>query len=213
MRSKIAMCVTALVCGLGPPVAFSQATPTVHGNIQGPYRLSIVEVCEATGANCSLSFVDAKEGDNVPQMVRDYLVKQPPSLLTRHGPPQVNVLATCAGGWLASVQAQKGSVEQGGVINGYAAVCGYVGEEGALKALMDACDSQIPGGCRQATQISVVWGKWDGVALNGRETHPGRPYQAWAYPGGMSCESSLPIVESSKCMGVAAFRLRQAGIP
>ncbi len=213
MRSLIAVCATALACGLGPLVALSQTAPTVHGNIQGPYRLSIVEVCEASGANCSLSFVDSKEGDMVPVMVKDYLMKQPPSLLTRHGPPQVNLLATCAGGWLASIQAQKGTVEQGGVINGYAAVCGYASEEGALKALLDSCDAQIPGGCRQATQVSVVWGKWDGVALNGRETHPGKPYQAWAYPGGMSCESKLPIVESSTCMGVAAFRLRQAGIP
>ena len=213
MRSMIAVLSTVLACGVSPQAAWSQTMQTVHGNIQGPYRLSIVEVCEATGANCSLSFVDSKEGDNVPRMVRDYLVKQPPSLLTRQGPPRVNLLATCAGGWLASVQAQKGTVDEGGVINGFAAVCGYVSEEGALKALLDACDSQIPGGCRQATQISVVWGKWDGVALNGRETHPGRPYQAWAYPGGMSCESKLPIVESSKCLGVAAFRLRQAGIP
>lgn len=213
MRSRFAVCVTALVCGLSSQAALSQTTPAVHGNIQGPYRLSIVEVCEATGGNCTLSFVDSKEGDNVPVMVRDYLMKQPSSLLTRHGPPQVNLLASCAGGWLASAQAQKGSVEQGGVINGYAVVCGNVSEEGALKALLDACDLQIPGGCRQATQISVVWGKWDGLALNGRETHPGRPYQAWAYPGGMSCESKLPIVEGSKCMGVAAFRLRQAGIP
>lgn len=213
MRSMIAVFSTALACGLGLQMALAQTTQTVHGNIQGPYRLSFVEVCEATGANCSLSFVDAKEGDNVTLMVRDYLMKQPTSLLTRHGSPKVSLLATCAGGWLASVQAQKGTVEQGGVINGYAAVCGYVSEDGALKALLDACDSQIPGGCRQATQLSVVWGKWDGVALGGRETHPGKPYQAWAYPGGMSCESKLPIVESSKCIGVAAFRLRQAGIP
>lgn len=212
MRSTIAVLTASLACSLASSAASAQTT-TVNGNIQGPYRLSIVETCEASGANCTLAFVDSKEGDDVPVMVRDYLMKQPASTLTRHGPPQVNLLATCAGGWLASVQAQKGTVEQGGVINGYAAVCGYVSEEAALKALMDACDAQIPGGCRQATQLSVVWGKWDGVALNGRETHPGRPYQAWAYPGGLSCESKLPIVESSTCLGVAAFRLRQAGIP
>ena len=180
----------------------------VYGDVRSPYRLSIVQLCTPVNRRCSLAFVDTRDGDDAAALVREYY---------RHtgGKPTPNVTtqATCAGGWIASIAAEQGTVAGGGILRGQALVCGYVSAAAALKSVLDACNAQIPGGCRQANRVNVVWDYWDGDKPNSSATDPGRPYEAVMHAGSEACESALPLVESPACKGSAAVQLRAAGLP
>ena len=184
------------------------AAQVVYGDIRSPYRLSIVQLCSPNNGKCTLAFVDTRDGDDAAALVRDYYRRT-----GGKATPNVSTQATCASGWIASAMAEQGSVAAGGISRGQAEVCGYVSAPAALKAVLDACDAQTAGGCRQATRINVVWGYWDGLKPNGRETDPGRPYEAATHSGGGACDSTLPLVESPACKAQAAVQLRAAGMP
>ena len=184
------------------------AAQVVYGDVRSPNRLSIVQLCSPTRGRCNLAFVDTREGEDAAALVRDYFRRT-----GGQATPNVTTQATCAGGWIARVEAEQGTVATGGILRGQAAVCGYVTAAAALKALLDVCDTQIAGGCRQASRLNVVWGYWDGLKPNGREADPGRPYEAATHSGGDACDSTLPLVESPSCKAQAAVQLRAAGVP
>lgn len=183
-------------------------SPRVYGDVRSPNRLSIVQLCNPNNRRCTLAFVDTRQGDDAAALVRDYYRRT-----GGQATPNVTTQATCGGGWIARVAAEQGSVAGGGILRGQALVCGYVSAAAALKALMDACDVQIPGGCRQANHVNVAWGYWDGLKPNGAVADPGRPYEAAMHTEGQSCDSALPLVESPACNGVAAVQLRGVGLP
>ena len=170
-------------------------------------RLSLVQICAPTGGQCTLAFVDSLPADNVSQLVRDYF-----SRTSRAPTPQVTVESNCAPGWVASVLSEQGSVAGGGLLHAQAAVCGHPTPSSAINTALDVCDAKTSGGCRKSTRIKVVWGQWQGNKLAGREMEPGRPYEAWAYAGGMRCESPVPVVASAACSEDAAAALRAAGV-
>ena len=182
--------------------------PRVYGDVRSPNRLSIVQLCNPNNRRCTLAFVDTREGDDAASLVRDYYRRT-----GGEATPNVTTQATCAGGWIARISAEQGTVAGGGILRGQALVCGYVSAPAALRALLDACDLQIPGGCRQANHVNVAWGYWDGLTPNGSVTEPGRPYEAATHTQGQSCDSALPLVESPACTGSAAVLLRAAGLP
>lgn len=184
------------------------ASQVTYGDIRSPYRLSIVQICSPHNGKCTLAFVDIRDGDDAATLVRDYFRRT-----GGKATPNVTTQANCAGGWIASVTTEQGSVAGGGIMRGQAEVCGYVSAASALKAVLDACDAQTAGGCRQASRVNVTWGYWDGLKPNGRETDPGRPYEVATHAGGESCASVLPLVESPSCKGQAAVQLRAAGLP
>lgn len=184
------------------------ASQPVYGDIRSPYRLSIVQICSPINGKCALAFVDIRDGDDAATLVRDYFRRT-----GGKATPNVTTQANCAAGWIASVITEQGSVAGGGIMRGQAQVCGYVSAASALRAVLDACDAQTAGGCRQANRISATWGYWDGLKPNGRETDPGRPYEIATHAGGESCESVVPLVESPSCKGAAAVQLRTAGLP
>ena len=170
-------------------------------------RLSLVQICAPTGGNCTLAFVDSLPTDNVSQLVRDYF-----SRTSRAPAPQVTVESQCAPGWVASVLSEQGSVAGGGLLHAQSAVCGHPTPASAINAALNVCDDKTSGGCRKSNRIKVVWGQWQGNKLAGREMEPGRPYEAWAYAGGMRCESPVPVVASATCSEEAAAALRAAGV-
>ena len=182
--------------------------PRVYGDVRSPNRLSIVQLCTPTNRRCTLAFVDTRDGDDAAALVREYFRRTGGAAT-----PNVTTQATCAGGWIARVAAEQGTVAGGGILRGQALVCGYATAAAALKALLDACDAQIPGGCRQANHVNVAWGHWDGLTPNGSVADPGRPYEAATHTEGQSCDSALPLVESPACTGSAAVQLRAAGLP
>lgn len=170
-------------------------------------RLSLMQICGPTGAKCTLAFVDSNPTEDVSRLVRDYFVR------TGTTPtPQVSVESNCATGWVASVLSEQGTVLGGGLLHAQAAVCGHPDAMSAINKALDICDAQTSGGCRKSSRIKVVWGMWDGRKLAGRDLDPGRPYEAWNYPGGQSCESIVPVVESGTCSRTAAETLRRAGV-
>lgn len=178
---------------------------TTRVNTDG--RLSLVQICSPNGGNCTLAFVDSVPTDNVSQLVRDYF-----SRINRSPIPQVSVESNCAPGWVASVMSEQGSVLGGGLLHAQAAVCGHPTPASAINKALDVCDAKTSGGCRKSSRIKVVWGQWTGNKLAGRELEPGRPYEAWAYAGGMTCESPVPIVTSVSCSAQAATAVKAAGV-
>ncbi len=111
-------------------------------------------------------------------------------------PPATPVPAPCGAGWMASAMAVAGTVQGGGILQGKAAVCGYRSAAQALMAVLDTCDAQTAGGCRQANSLKVVWGQGDGVTMHGSET----------------CESVLPLVATASCTEAAVSQLRAVGV-
>ncbi len=170
-------------------------------------RLSLVQICAPTGGKCTLAFVDSRPTDNVSQLVRDYFTRT-----TNLPAPQVSVESNCAPGWVASVMSEQGSVLGGGLLHAQSAVCGHPTGASAINTALDVCDAKTSGGCRKSTRIKVVWGQWRGGKLAGRDLEPGRPYEAWAYAGGMQCESPVPIVASATCSDEAAAAVKAAGV-
>ncbi len=111
-------------------------------------------------------------------------------------PPATPVLAPCGAGWMAWATSVAGTVQAGGLLQGKASVCGYPTADAVLNAVLDTCDAQTAGGCRQATSLKVVWGQGDGEKMN----------------TSTSCESKLPLVVSASCPDAAASQLRAAGV-
>ena len=170
-------------------------------------RLSLMQICSANGTKCRLAFVDSNPTDDVSRLVREYFIR------TGTTPaPQVSIESNCGQGWVASVRSEQGSVLGGGLLHAQSAVCGYPQASDAINKALDRCDAQTSGGCRTSSRIKVVWGLWDGRKLPGRDRDPGRPFEAWNYPGGQSCESTVPVMESGTCSRAAATTLRQAGV-
>lgn len=194
--------------GALPAQAPGNAQPVVFGDVRSPLRLAIVQICSPINHKCELAFVDTRDGDDPAKLVRDYFHRT-----GGKATPNVTTQAVCAAGWIASASAEQGSVAGGGVARGQAEVCGYTSAALALKAALDACDAQTAGGCRQANHVRIAWGYWDGLKPNGRDSDPGRPYDAAKHAGGESCDSPVPLVESVACPGAAAVQLRAAGLP
>lgn len=186
-----------------PPIMPLGESPRVENT----GRLSLVQICAPTGGNCTLAFVDSLPTDNVSKLVTDYFART-----ARTPVPQVTVESNCSTGWVASVLSEQGSVAGGGLLHAQAAVCGHPTPESAINKALDVCDAKTSGGCRKSTRIKVVWGQWTGNTLAGRDLEPGRPYEAWAYAGGMVCESPVPIVVSANCSREAATAVRAAGV-
>ncbi len=175
--------------------------------VENTGRLSLVQICAPTGGNCTLAFVDSLPADNVSKLVSDYFART-----ARTPAPLVSVESNCSAGWVASVLSEQGTVLGGGLLHAQAAVCGHPTPESAINKALDVCDAKTSGGCRKSTRIKVVWGQWTGTKLAGRDLEPGRPYEAWAYAGGMVCESPVPIVVSPSCSNAAASAVRAAGV-
>jgi len=208
-RSLFALAILAAsaVLACRPAAASNEAgtpTGTVHGNIESAYRLAIVHACRPAGQNCRLGFVDTLKNDDVAALVGRHLGQGRPG----EG-PSVEVLAVCAGSWLASVSVAADGGGQAAPA-GASAVCGYSSARAALSAALDACDSQTGGACRRSGRLRASWGHWDGRELPGRERNPGMPYDSW--PGGLACESPLPLQVSPSCSEQAAAALRDAGV-
>ena len=175
--------------------------------VENTGRLSLVQICGPTGGNCTLAFVDSLPADNVSKLVSDYFART-----SRTPAPQVSVESNCSPGWVASVMSEQGTVLGGGLLHAQAAVCGHPSSASAINKALDVCDAKTSGGCRKSSRIKVVWGQWTGSKLAGRDLEPGRPYEAWAYAGGMGCESPVPIVASPSCSNEAAAAVRAAGV-
>ena len=210
------LCVTLTACAptTPPGLNVSKQNPTPpttplseSPRVENTGRLSLVQICSPTGGNCTLAFVDSLPADNVSKLVTDYFARA-----ARTPTPQVSVESNCSAGWVASVFSEQGTVVGGGILHAQAAVCGHPTPESAINKALDVCDAKTSGGCRKSTRIKVVWGQWTGNKLAGRDLEPGRPYEAWAYAGGMVCESPVPIVVSPSCSNAAASAVRAAGV-
>jgi len=210
----LALTLTACAPTTAPGLNVSTQTPapatpplSESPRVENSGRLSLVQICAPTGGSCTLAFVDSLPTDNVSKLVTDYFART-----ARTPVPQVMVESNCSTGWVASVLSEQGSVVGGGLLHAQAAVCGHPTPESAINKALDVCDAKTSGGCRKSTRIKVVWGQWTGNTLAGRDLEPGRPYEAWAYAGGMVCESPVPIVVSANCSREAATAVRAAGV-
>lgn len=225
--SRLSPFVLLAVAACGAAAASNEAgtpTGTVHGNVETAYRLAIVHVCQPAGSHCRLGFVDTLKNDDVAALVGRRLGQGRPG----EG-PSVQVLAVCAGSWLASVSRQEapgagvgvaggggeaasgpGDPAASGAPAGSSAVCGYNSARAALSAALDACDSQTGGACRRSGRLRASWGQWDGRALPGRDSDPGAVYDTW--PGGTACDAALPLQASPSCGEQAVRALREAGV-
>ncbi len=181
-----------------PPPNPTGTPMTVHGNIEGPNRLAIVQVCEP-GGGCQLSFVDTLKQDDVPELVRRARGAGRPGT-----DPSVTVLALCAANWVASVRVGDASSPSQGM------VCGYPTELAALQAAFTACDKQLGRRCAAEPQAQVSWGKWDGRNLPGRDQAPGKLYAVWDQQGAQVC--ALQQGRAGSCNAAAADTLGKAGI-
>jgi hypothetical protein len=173
-------------------------------------QLILAQVCEpaASGDQCILAFADTRAGQEPSSQVTAYFQRS-----TSRPPPKVTVESTCAPGWLASIVSEQGSAQGGGVMQAQAAVCGHPSAGVALTALLNACDGQTQGGCRQSTRVKIAWGRWDGTHPPGREVDIGRPFDAGAFADGQACDSVLPLSESGQCASMSAVQLRLIGLP
>lgn len=182
-----------------PPSPDPTGTPmTVHGNIEGPNRLAVVQVCEPGGA-CRLSYVDTLKQDDIPALVMSQRGQGRPGT-----DPSVTVLALCAGNWVAAVQAGSEAQPVQGM------VCGYPTELAALQAAFGSCDKQAGRSCAAEPDVQVSWGKWDGRNLPGRDEAPGKLYSVWDQQGAQVCR--LQAGEAKSCNAAAADTLRRAGV-
>jgi hypothetical protein len=152
----------------------------------GELKLSLVQTCTPTrsGNTCNLVFVEAR----------------------------ATVESTCSPGWVASVVSQQGSVQGGGTLRAYSAVCGHPNANSALTAAFNICDGRTQGGCRKSSQVTVLWGRWSADQPGAGSGEPGKPLDASGLSGGLRCESRLPLFESARCGSTAASQLRFFGL-
>lgn len=157
----------------------------------GALSLFIVEQCEplSKGARCRLVLVQTSDG----QM------------------PSAKVSQFCASGWLASIEAQRGTVERGGVSRGQAVVCGHADPESAIRKAMRVCDEQTLGICQDANQVNIQWAYWATTDVD-PTTVMDKPLQIDRLPQAQRCASAVPLIESEACLPSAAVLLRQSGL-
>jgi len=175
----------------------------------GELKLSLVQTCTPTrsGNTCNLVFVEARAGQDPAALTRDYF-----SRTGGEATPRVTVESTCSPGWVASVVSQQGSVQGGGTLRAYAAVCGHPNANSALTAAFNICDGRTQGGCRKSSQVTVLWGRWSADQPGAGSGEPGKPLDASGFSGGLRCESRLPLFESARCGSTAAAQLRFFGL-
>ena len=175
----------------------------------GELKLSLVQTCTPTrsGNTCNLVFVEARAGQDPAALTRDYF-----SRTGGEATPRATVESTCSPGWVASVVSQQGSVQGGGVLRAYAAVCGHPNANSALTAVFNICDGRTQGGCRKSSQVTVLWGRWSADQPGAGTGEPGKPLDASGLSGGLRCESRLPLFESARCGSNAASQLRFFGL-
>ena len=176
----------------------------------GELKLSLVQNCTPTrsGNTCNLVFVEARAGQDAAALTRDYF-----SRTGDEATPRASVESTCSPGWVASVVSQQGSVQGGGTLRAYAAVCGHPNANSALTAAFNICDGRTQGGCRKSSQVTVLWGRWSADQPGAGTGEPGKPLDASGLSGGLRCESRLPLFESARCGSNAASQLRFFGLP
>lgn len=198
------------------PVAQPSAEPTGSAVIVtggpanlGELKLSLVQTCTPTrsGNTCNLVFVEARAGQDPAALTRDYF-----SRTGGEATPRATVESACSPGWVASVVSQQGSVQGGGILRAYAAVCGHPNAASALTAAFNNCDSRTQGGCRKSSQVTVLWGRWSADQPGAGSGEPGKPLDASGLSGGLRCESKLPLFESGRCGSTAASQLRFFGL-
>ena len=175
----------------------------------GELKLSLVQTCTPTrsGNTCNLVFVEARAGQDPAALTRDYF-----SRIGGEATPRASVESTCSPGWVASVVSQQGSVQGGGILRAYAAVCGHPNANSALTAAFNICDGRTQGGCRKSSQVTVLWGRWSADQPGAGSGEPGKPLDASGLSGGLRCESRLPLFESARCGSNAASQLRFFGL-
>ena len=176
----------------------------------GELKLSLVQTCTPTrsGNTCNLVFVEARAGQDPAALTRDFFSRTSGEAL-----PRVTTESTCSPGWVASVVSQQGSVQSGGTLRAYAAVCGHPNANSALTAAFNICDGRTQGGCRKSSQVTVLWGRWAADQPGAGTGEPGKPLDASGLTGGLRCESRLPLFESARCGSNAASQLRFFGLP
>ena len=176
----------------------------------GELKLSLVQTCTPTrsGNTCNLVFVEARAGQDPAALTRDYF-----SRTGGDATPRATVESTCSPGWVASVVSQQGSVQGGGTLRAYAAVCGHPNANSALTAAFNICDGRTQGGCRKSSQVNVLWGRWSADQPGAGSGEPGKPLDASGLSGGLRCDSALPLLESPRCGSNAASQLRFFGLP
>jgi hypothetical protein len=175
----------------------------------GDLKLSLVQTCTQTrsGNTCNLVFIEARAGQDPAALTRDYFTR------TAGEPtPRASVENTCSPGWVASVVSQQGTVQGGGILRAYAAVCGHPNANSALTAAFNICDGRTQGGCRKSSRVDVLWGRWSADLPGAGTGEPGKPLTAAGLSGGQRCDSSLPIQESARCGSNAATQLRFFGL-
>ena len=179
------------------------------GNL-GELKLSLVQVCTPTrsGNTCNLVFVESRAGQDAAQLTREYF-----SRVGGEATPKTSVESNCSPGWVASVVSQQGTVQGGGVLRAYAAVCGHPNAASALTAAFNICDGRTQGGCRQSSRVNVLWGRWAADRSGAGLGDPGQPLDASGLSSGQRCDSAIPLVESGQCGGAAAAQLRLFGLP
>ena len=175
----------------------------------GELKLSLVQTCTPTrsGNTCNLVFVEARAGQDPAALTRDYF-----SRTGGEATPRATVESACSPGWVASVVSQQGSVQGGGILRAYAAVCGHPNAASALTAAFNNCDSRTQGGCRKSSQVTVLWGRWSADQPGAGSGEPGKPLDASGLSGGLRCDSKLPLFESGRCGSTAASQLRFFGL-
>jgi hypothetical protein len=175
----------------------------------GELKLSLVQTCTPTrsGNMCNLVFVEARAGQDPAALTRDYF-----SRTGGEATPRATVESTCSPGWVASVVSQQGSVQGGGTLRAYAAVCGHPNAASALTAAFNICDGRTQGGCRKSSQVNVLWGRWSAEQPGAGSGEPGKPLDASGLSGGLRCDSKLPLFESGRCGSTAASQLRFFGL-
>lgn len=175
----------------------------------GELKLSLVQACTPTrsGNTCNLVFVEARAGQDPAALTRDYF-----SRTGGEATPRATVESACSAGWVASVVSQQGSVQGGGILRAYAAVCGHPNAASALTAAFNICDGRTQGGCRKSSQVNVLWGRWSADQTGAGSGEPGKPLDASGLSGGLRCDSKLPLFESGRCGSTAASQLRFFGL-
>jgi len=175
----------------------------------GELKLSLVQTCIPTrsGNTCNLVFVEARAGQDPAALTRDYFSRAGGDVT-----PRATVESTCSPGWVASVVSQQGSVQGGGILRAYAAVCGHPNANSALTAAFNICDGRTQGGCRKSSQVNVLWGRWSADQPGAGSGEPGKPLEASGLSGGLRCDSKLPLFESGRCGSQAASQLRFFGL-
>lgn len=178
------------------------------GNL-GELKLSLVQACTQTrsGNTCQLFFIEGHAGQDAAVLTREYF-----SRVGGEATPKTSVESPCSPGWVAAVVSQQGTVQGGGILRAYAAVCGHPNAASALNAAFNSCDGRTQGGCRQSSRVNVLWGRWAADRSGSGMGEPGRPLDAASLVSGQRCDSAIPLVESAQCSGAAASQLRLFGL-